>query len=349
MDIISQEGVNKFNPGNMCKKCVLVESKPDIWLNQEGICNICAEYEKTRNSAEDNVVLETDFIKILNQHRGKGKYDCLVMCSGGKDSTSSLYYMKRRYKLNPLAFTFDHGFETEDAMENVRNAVEILGVDFLFFKTDFMNDMFSEILKIKSKAVICHPCSLWYMGLTFEMAARFNIPIIIAGWTKGQSTKQPVMSKCGCNVHQPEFISMAAATKEFLDSYLRNNPKYKDFPKSMEEVLTRAKKRHKCIVLSPHWFLPFDSGTYIETITKELKWKFPKLSYPAKSTNCYLNFISVYNSMKYYGYTHYHVEMSKLIRAGLLTREQAINDLKINFDKELLNSIAAKLNYTFDE
>jgi tRNA(Ile)-lysidine synthase TilS/MesJ len=62
------------------------------------------------------------------------------MCSGGKDSTASLYFMKKRYRMNPLAFTFDHGFEIEGAKENVINAVEALGVDYLFFKTDFMKE-----------------------------------------------------------------------------------------------------------------------------------------------------------------------------------------------------------------
>lgn len=210
-----------------------------------------------------------------------------------------------------------------------------------------MNEMFSAMLKRSSRAVICHPCSLWYMDLAFKMAFRFNIPVIIAGWTKGQSTRQPLMSRCGCNIHQQEFISMGKATEEFLDDYLKDNPKYKGFPDSMEEVLTRAKKRHKCVVLSPHWFLPFGSDTYVEIIIKELKWKFPRLSYPAKTTNCYLNFISVYNSLKYFGYTHYHVEMSKLIREGLLSREEALQNLKVDFDKQLLNDIAKKLDYAF--
>ena len=332
----------------ICKKCVLPESKPDIWLNEDGICNVCIEYDKTKDDKEGTGNLETDFIKILKMYKSHGEYDCLVMCSGGKDSTAALYYMKRRYKLNPLAFTFDHGFETEDAMENVKNAVEALGVDFLYFKTDFMKDMFSRILKTNSKAVICHLCSLWYMDITFKTAARFNIPIIIAGWTKGQSKKQPLMSKCGCNVHESEFVSMAKATKEFLNDHVKNNPKYKDFPETMEEVLNRAKKRQRCVVLSPHWFLPFDSEIYVEMIKKELKWRFPKLSYPAYTTNCYLNFISTYNSMKYFGYTHYHVEMSKLIRGGLLTREEAIRNLEMNFDKGLLNNIAKKLDYAFE-
>jgi len=331
----------------ICKKCVLPESRPDIWLNEDGVCNICIEHAQAQDAADVTKPLETEFIKMLNMYKSNGEYDCLVMCSGGKDSTAALYYMKKRYKLRPLAFTFDHGFETEEALENVRNAVDILGVDYLFFKSDFMKEMFSAILKRSSSTVICHPCSLWYMDLAFKMAFRFNIPVIIAGWTKGQSTRQPLMSRCGCNTHQQEFISMGKATREFLEGYVKENSRYKGFPTSMEEVLLRAKKRQKCAVLSPHWFLPFGSETYVETIKKELNWKLPRLSYPAGTTNCYLNFISVHNSLEHFGYTHYHVEMSKLIREKLLTREEALETLKANFDKELLNKIAKKLDHIF--
>jgi 7-cyano-7-deazaguanine synthase in queuosine biosynthesis len=331
----------------LCRKCVLPESKPDIYLDGQGICNICKNYEGIKEEHKESSHLESEFTKMLKMYKSYGNYDCLVMCSGGKDSTAALYYMKKRYKLNPLAFTFDHGFETEDALENVKNAVEILGVDFLYFKTNYMHEMFSAVLKTSSKAIICHLCSIWYMNLTFDIAFRYAIPLIIAGWTKGQSKKQPLMSRCGCNMHQAEFSSMAKEAKKFLDTYVKNYPKYKDFPKSMEEVLVRAKMKQKCAVLSPHWFLPFDSGVYVEMIKRELKWKFPKLSYPLQTTNCYLNFISVYNSMKYFGYTHYHVEMSKLIREGLLSREEALKNLEMNFGQELLNNIAKKLDYVF--
>lgn len=327
----------------ICRKCVMPEALPEIFLDADGVCNICVEHARQAAVAPAQKELETDFTKILAQHRGKHEYDCLVMCSGGKDSTASLYYMKTRYKTKPLAFTFDHGFETEDALENVKKAVEKLGVDFMLFRSDFMHDMFAKILNTGSKAVICHLCSIWYMDLTFKMAARFDIPIIIAGWTKGQSLRQPAMTRCACNITAPEFLRMGEATKEFIDKHVRTDPKYKDFPASMEEVLARAQKRHKALVLSPHWFLPYDAQTYVETIQRELGWKYPALSYPAKSTNCYLNYISVHNSMKFYGYTHYHVEMSKLVREGSLTRAEALELLKMDFSKELLNKIAALL------
>jgi len=123
-----------------CKKCILPEYKPDIWLNEDGICNICIDFEKRETFKQSVILLESELVKTLNEYRAKGKYDCLVMCSGGKDSTFSLYCMKRRYRMNPLAFTFDHGFENDEALENIRNAVNILGVDWLYFKTDFMKD-----------------------------------------------------------------------------------------------------------------------------------------------------------------------------------------------------------------
>ena len=330
-----------------CRRCIMPESLPDIKLNEEGVCNLCLAHEAIKK-IEVEKPLESDLIKILNKYKGRNKYDCLVMCSGGKDSTSALYYMKKRYGLNPLAFTFDHGFETEEALENIRNAVEILNVDYLFFKSSFMKDMFAKMIKSGSRAVICHPCSIWYMDLAFDVAARYEIPVIVAGWTKGQSSKQEVMSKCGCNVHAAEFRTMAENTKNFLDNELNDMPQYKNFPRSMEEVLTKAKKRFKSIVISPHWFLPFSTDEYVKLIKDELKWKVPQLSYPAGSTNCALNFLSVHLSIKHYGYTHYHVEASKLIREGIITREEALKQLEINFDKKLLNDIASKLDYQFE-
>lgn len=338
------DGTSQENP--LCQRCVMPSAPPHIVFNEQGVCNLCLLHDATTEKEKASKLLESDLLKILNKVKGKNKYDVLCMCSGGKDSTSALYYMKTRYKLNPLAFMFDNGFESKEAIDNVQRAVDKLGVDFLFFKSSYMKGMFSEILKTNSKAVICHPCSIWYMDLAYETAARYEIPIIIAGWTKGQSTNQQVMSKCGCNSASPEFADMSKETSEFIQNMVKKDLRYKDFPKSMEEVLAKSKKmKNKSMVLSPHWFLPFDQETYVKTIQQELGWQYPKLSYPGRSTNCNLNFLSVYNSMKHFGYTHYHVEMSKMIRQGMLTREEALKDLQFNVQGDVIRDIAQKLDY----
>lgn len=326
----------------ICSRCVLPHSPPNIVLDDSGVCNICREHEK-KSGAKQTPLLETDFINILNRHKGRGSYDCLVMCSGGKDSTAALYYMKKRYRRQVLAFTFDHGFETEEAVSNVRNAVEILGVDHLYFRSDHMKEMFTEIVRSGSNAVLCHVCSIWYMQVTFDIARRYDIPVIIAGWTRGQAASRDASAGYSYNSRQPEFAAMAAATRAFLDEYARRNPRYRDFPRSMDEAVARASKRHRCLVLSPHWFLPVDSDSYTALLEKELQWKMPSQSYPARSTNCMLNFLSVQNSMKHFGYTHYHVEMSKMIREGVLSREEALDLLKVGFEEKVLDSVRQRL------
>ncbi len=332
----------------VCNRCVLPASEPEIRIGDDGRCSVCVEHDRAMKASPNRAPQESDFLRMLKKHRGKSEHDCLVMCSGGKDSTSALYYMKKRYKMNPLAFTFDHGFETEDALANVRRAVEILDVDYLLYRSTHIHELVSHLLKSASQAVICHICSMWYMDLTFRIAARFRIPIIVAGWTKGQSTDEGVMSKCACNVSAPEFRRMGQATQEFLDT-VGDLPGYRDFPRSMEEVLLRARKRFKSVVLSPHWFLPTEPDEYVRMLKEKLDWEYPRRSYPGKSTNCLLNFVAVHNSMRFYGYTHYHVEMSKLIRQNLMTRDEALELLEIDFDVPFLNSIVEKLDYTFPE
>lgn len=331
----------------MCSRCVLCENPPDIVLDADDVCNLCREHDARPPEPTDDF-LESDFTRLIAQHRGKQKYDCLVMCSGGKDSTASLYYTVRRYKLTPLVFTFDNGFETQDALDNVHRAVDKLGVDFLFFRSSFMKDMFARAIKTNARVVLCHLCSIWYMQTSFDVAARYDIPLIIAGWTKGQSTKQGVMSKCACNAGSPAHAAMSQATRTFLAT-LEGDPKYGDFPRSMEECLERAKKRHRAIVVSPHWFLQSHPEEYVEVLQRELGWQYPKVSYPAKSTNCNLNFVSMQISFKHYGYTHYHVEMSRLIRENLMTRDEALEALRFDYPQSFLDGIASQLGCTVSD
>lgn len=340
----------------ICSRCVLPESPPDIVLNEEGVCNFCLSYDAAEMSSTENTgrgMLESDFIKILDKYRGKYQYDCLCMLSGGKDSTAALYYVKEKYKLNPLVFTFNHGFVPDEHIASARKTIQKLGVDFIYFETSFMKDMFRKIVETKSRVVICPVCSLWYMLKTYEIAARFDIPIIISGWTKGQTTghTRAVLSKCACDQDPNEFKTMSAATREFMEKHVKTDPKYRDFPMNMDEVIAIAKKKFKskAIVLSPHWFVPGGPDEYVPVIKEKLGWDYPQRSYPKKSTNCDLNFLASALAVKNYGYSHYHIEMSNMIRMGLMTRDEALELLKMDFDGQILDEILMKLGVRKEE
>jgi hypothetical protein len=83
--------------------------------------------------------------------------------------------------------------------------------------------------------------------------------------------------------------------------------KYKKFPLNFKEAKKKALKKQKIIAISPHWFLSDLPENKLELLKKELDWKQIEHSYPLGSTNCQLNFPSVFLSMKNFGFSHYHI------------------------------------------
>ena len=96
-------------------------------------------------------------------------------------------------------------------------------------------------------------------------------------------------------------------------------------------------------MLSPHWFVPSRPDEYVKLIKEKLDWDYPEKSYPKKSTNCELNFLASKLAVDNFGYSHYHIEMSNLIRMGMITREEALQLLEIDYADEIINPIMEKL------
>ena len=61
---------------------------------------------------------------------GSGKHDCIALLSGGRDSSYVLAYVK----LRPCALTVDNGFMPYETMQNIDNAVRILGVKYMYVR-----------------------------------------------------------------------------------------------------------------------------------------------------------------------------------------------------------------------
>ena len=326
--------MNKSKNNKICNKCVLPENGQNIFLDNQGICSICHQHNEKKDS--NPKYLETDLLKLLKKHKSKSDYDCMVMCSGGKDSTLALYYMVKKFNLRVLAYTFDHGFENKQALKNIENATDKLSVDWLYFRTNFMKDAFREIIKSRSKTTICHICALWYTQLCYNTAANYKIPVLIAGWRKEQSSSGEK------SFDEYEYLSIE--TKNFIKYKLRKIEKYKSFPLNFKDAKKGALKKQKIIALSPHWFLNDLPEDKLDLLKKELNWQQIDQSYPHGSTNCQLNFPSVFLSMKNFGFSHYHIETSKKIRNGEISRKEALRSLEIDFDKDYVNSILEQMD-----
>ena len=70
-----------------CKRCLMPSTKPDLHLDEDGVCNACRSYEKRE---EINwTVRRNELVSILERYKNKDgtNWDCIVPVSGGKDST----------------------------------------------------------------------------------------------------------------------------------------------------------------------------------------------------------------------------------------------------------------------
>lgn len=71
-----------------CTKCILPDTFPGIHFNDDSVCNYCLEFRSVQKG-----IGKAKLLQLLSSHPKRGKYDCVVPISGGKDSTFILYYV----------------------------------------------------------------------------------------------------------------------------------------------------------------------------------------------------------------------------------------------------------------
>lgn len=106
-----------------CKKCVNSSKNKSIKIGDDGLCDVCRDYESFFD--KESLKEETEFLKTFIT--GK-KYDAMVGISGGKDSTASLYTAKEM-GFSPLAFTFKIGYLPENVYTRAANAAKSMSID----------------------------------------------------------------------------------------------------------------------------------------------------------------------------------------------------------------------------
>ena len=117
---------HRFENLKRCNKCILPETYPFIKFDKSGVCNYCNQYKKQEFKGED------ELIKILEKYRSKNnKPDCLVGLSGGRDSSYGLHLLKEKFKMNPIAYTYDWGLTTDISRINQSKICGKLGIEHI--------------------------------------------------------------------------------------------------------------------------------------------------------------------------------------------------------------------------
>lgn len=173
-----------MEPVRRCTRCILPENYPNMSFDNNGVCSVCREFD-AKFAGVDWIAREKALQKILDRYRGrkKGKYDCMVPFSGGKDSTYTLWLMKNRYRMTPLAFNFDNGFGHPDAQMFVRRTASRLGVDLYTYSPS--RNLLDRVYKraLEKTGEFCSACVVLMPTAIFRAADIHGIRLIIAGFS----------------------------------------------------------------------------------------------------------------------------------------------------------------------
>ncbi|MCP4146859.1 MAG: hypothetical protein GY757_03820, partial [bacterium] len=309
----------------ICKKCVLPESFPGIRFDINGVCNYCnSDLETDKTEVRQlNFENEAELIECIQKHKSEHrKYDVLVPLSGGVDSCNALITIVEKYKLRALGFHNDHGYEDETAGRNAEAICKALGVDLVIMKQDylFMKKLFkyineSEVTGLNS----CYVCgNILYINAV-ETAVRFDIPLVINGYSKGQAAQ--IADKENGNLLFEKILDVVIKTgdkeftKTFMDKYEVLNKRIAyEFRKDLEKELNPEK-----VLFVPFYVFDFykiDKETLKEKIKQRCDWKPLKIGYPARTTNCEMIWLNTHMDLQKMGYSNYHIEYAELVRRG---------------------------------
>ncbi len=321
-----------------CKRCLMTSDCPDITFNEDGICNVCEEYEEYKDQVEEYFKKIDDFKIIMNKARKekKSEYDCMLLYSGGKDSTYVLYNLvEMGYKV--LAFTFDNGYISKKAFNNIKKITNNLNVDSVIHSCANMNEIFIESLK--NDSTVCSGCFKALTTISTKIAFENNINVIVTGLSRGQimDTKLQVVLRTGIYdktdidnkllEFRKVYHSINDRTNKLLDIKLEDDNFQKTYfidffryaNSSSDMIIKYLSERDK------EWSAPDDTGFC--------------------SSNCLVNDVGIYMHLKNKGFHNYMIPLSWDCRLGLASKESSNKELDDNFDMESINNMIDELGY----
>lgn len=337
----------------ICNRCVLPETYPGIEFDDNGVCNFCSEFvRKEENEADTRFANEEEVKENLKKYKDLGrKYDVLVPISGGVDSCFTLIHIVENYRLKPLVFHSDHGWDDPTATSNAEKLCKELDVDLIIWKNDlkFMRKLFKYFNESDEPEVSpCYACGnmLYLNGL--EIADYFNIQLVVNGYSKGQTAMMHDIEKSRNWYSIMINVILETGDKDFFNKFTE---KWKRLDKQV--IYQNKLDLQKPVNLEKILFIPFFVFTFYKTDKDVLEkyckdrfdWQPIKVSYPYRTTNCEMIWLNSYMDLKKRGYTHYHDEYSTIVRAGEMSREQAFKDLELNPPPGLLERLAEEVDF----
>ena len=264
-----------------CTKCQLPETYETIEFDKDGACNICEGVKyKTENIDWKKRKLLLD--KIIEDHRGKYSYDCIIPFSGGKDSVFQLYYLVKEYKIKPLVIRFNHGFIRKTTQENVNMIFKKIGADFIDFTPNWKIVKKVMLESFKRKTDFCWHCHTGIYSYPIRMALLHKVPLIFYGEPQAEFSTYYNYTVDGLDYENEDRFNMLRTlgiTAEDMHGMIDKPDDPVDkrdlIPYTFPNIKELEKLNYQPVTLGS--FIPWDHHKNTELIKKDLGWKIDEL------------------------------------------------------------------------
>lgn len=305
----------------ICSRCVMDTSDPEIKFDAAGVCNHCRNFEEisARTWFPNN-----DGRKMLEQiidgirDEGKGKeYDCIIGLSGGVDS-SYLALKVKEWGLRPLAMHVDAGWNSELAVSNIEKIVRHCGYDLHTYVVDWeeIRDLQIAYLRSGVSNQDVPQDHVFFAGL-YYFATQNNIRYILTGGNMATEGIFPVswhgnsaMDAMNLKAIHRKFGSRSLKTYKTV-SFLKY---YFWFP--------FIKKMRTVRLLN---YIPYDKKTAIKEMDKLIGWRDYRWKH---GESLFTKLFQNYFLPTRFGYDKRRPHLSSLIVSGQITRDEALTYLK---------------------
>lgn len=327
----------------LCTRCILPDAGVNIVFDAEGVCNFCRTYDRYGAALRDLDALRPLLQDRFDRVRGRYAYDCLVGLSGGKDSSYVAHRLVTEYKLKTLLVTYDNGFLTDFARENIRTVAETLGQDHLYLVPD--PELYRPIYvsSVKRFAVPCVGCTFPGMVWIVKLAIEKQIPLLVHGRSPPQMFKDltegtidPFLRVIWSNFKPHDPVANKALMMDVSRKMIRLSERFVREPRLKPklrrtfqpdlETLRRAPEAPEMIGL--FIYEPYDELGQMDVLEGELGWKRPPVTQLLTHQDCVVHDAVTYLYTLAYGQSMLAQELSTMIREASISREEALRRLE---------------------
>ncbi len=330
----------------VCSRCVMDTSDPQISFDNKGVCNHCKLFDNVTSKQwypnEEGRLLLEKIIARIKKDGEKKEYDCIIGLSGGIDS-SYLAIIIKDMGLRPLVVHVDAGWNSELAVYNIEQVVKHCNYDLHTHVIDW--DEIRDLQLAYLKAGVANqdvPQDHAFFASLYHFAVKNGIKYIING---GNIASECVFPQSWHHAAM-DSINLKAIHEKWGERKLN---KYKTI--SIFQLYFYYPVIYRMKVILPLNYMQYNKQSALEYLKKQIGYK----EYGYKhNESVFTKFFQNYYLPVKFGYDKRRPHLSSMILSGQITRKQALEELsKPQYDPDELKKdfsyIAKKLRITDEE